>query len=168
MSVSPRYEKHDSVTVSSDMQDEMSRGISMSSAKLEGCGISEKNPYNKSVKLSEGYLGGDKEHNVVNKLSLRPKHIPQSSSNSTLRLREYFQTLSKSIPGGKVVRGTITPTKRKLIENKKVALLVPVFDSENTPVISPTESESVMASPAKRQKMETGVKHPSSQPPKSA
>ena len=94
-----------------------------------------------------------------------------SRSNSTLRLRDYFQNLSKTIPGGRMGRGansTVTPTKRKLIENKKVALLVPVFSSENTPVISPTESESMFASPAKRQKMETGVKHPSSQPPKSA
>ena len=61
-----------------------------------------------------------------------------------------------------------TPIKRKLIDNKKVAQLVPIFDPERITASSPTESESLEGSPAKRQKLRSGVKHPFSQPPKSA
>ena len=158
--------------MSSGMQDELSCDNSVRSAKPE-CGekCEAKNPYNISVKHCKGHLLEEQvqKHKVADQ-SLRPKHISTSSINSTSRLRDYFHNLSKSIPGGNVARGapsTVTPTKRKLIQNKKVALLVPVFDLEHMTVISPTESES-SESPAKRQKLGSGVKHPSSQPPKSA
>ena len=159
--------------VSSGMQDELSCDNSVRSAKPE-CGEKHeaKNLYNISAKLCEGDLLEKQvqKHKVANQ-SLRPKHISSSSSNSTSRLREYFHNLSKNIPGGNVAKGaaiTVTPIKRKLIENKKVALMVPVFNSELITELSPTESESLQSSPAKRQKLGSGVKHPFSRPPKSA
>ena len=60
----------------------------------------------------------------------------------------------------------MTPTKRKLIDSKQVAMLVPVFGPKHTHESSPIENESTVGSPAKRPKLETGVKHLASQPPK--
>ena len=63
------------------------------------------------------------------------------------------------------VTSTTTPIKRKLIQNKNVAQLVSKFDPVHITAFSPRESESIESSPAKRQKLRSGVKHPSSQPP---
>ena len=75
--------------------------------------------------------------------------------------------LNTQILAGKVGSGEneqlkkiITPTKRKLLNSTYVTNLVPVFDvaTENLP----GESDS-SASPAKRRKLNRGVKHLASQ-----
>ena len=74
--------------------------------------------------------------------------------------------LQPTVPGGNVGRGkNLTPTKRKLIDSKKVATLMPVFGQNHTHEFSPVESDSNLQSQAKRPRMETGVKHLASQPP---
>ena len=182
-SVSTGYAKQVSMSCRDDMQVDMGRGDDVghgksvqvgvgrgeSSAKHESGVISVKNPYNNFVKHTKGVLSVKNEH-VASKPSLKSRSSSKPSSVSTKRLRDYFNNISAiNSSRGTVGRGknlNVTPTKRKLLENKQVALLVPVFDSEHISDISPVESESSVESPAKRPKLETGVKHLASQPPK--
>ena len=94
--------------------------------------------------------------------------VPRSkpTSNSTIRLRDYIHSISMNTnSGGKVGRSIInvTPTKRKLLQTNRVAQLVPVFEADHIPVVSPGERESIEDSPAKRLRLESGVKHLASQ-----
>ena len=94
--------------------------------------------------------------------------VPRSkpTSTSTIRLREYFHSISMNTnSGGTVGRSivNVTPTKRKLLQSNRVAQLVPVFETNHIPVISPGERESIEDSPAKRLRLESGVKHLASQ-----
>ena len=83
-----------------------------------------------------------------------------SPSTSTSRLKKHFisnfkSNLSNSDFVGKVGRGKNehTPTKRKLLLEKQVTKLVPVFDSKiKLPVGSPGDGKS--ESPAKRRKLD--------------
>ena len=61
---------------------------------------------------------------------------------------------------GRGKNSIITPIKRKLMNRKQVAKLVPVFSSHYSNLSSPGESESKVESRAKRRKLDLGVKHP--------
>ena len=96
--------------------------------------------------------------NIVAKPSLEGR--AKSTISSTSRLRNYFNNISKKIQNsdhsfeGNMGRGNITPTKRKLIENKYVKNLLPKYSpSRVLPAVSLDESES-LGSPAKRSRLE--------------
>ena len=94
--------------------------------------------------------------------------VPRSkpTATSTIRLRDYFHSISMNTYSGGTGGSNImnvTPTKRKLLQNNRVAQLVPVFEANHIPVISPGERESIEDSPAKRLRLESGVKHLASQ-----
>ena len=122
------------------------------------------NPHNTNVLQSEGAQEYVRKYVTV-KPSLRSSSRSTPTSTSTLRLREYFSKLSSTISsGGKTGHGeNITPVKRKLIESKKVAATIPAFEPNLVDDLSPGENESEsLDRPAKRYRVETGVKHPAS------
>ena len=92
-----------------------------------------------------------KKHTVA-----KPGLISKESLNpplpSTLRLREYFSQFAANTNFvGKGGRGDIIPTKRKLMNSGHVTKTVESFD---------VAADSLSGeSPAKRQRMHTGVKH---------
>ena len=122
------------------------------------------NPHNTNVLQSEGA-----QECVKNYVNVKPTLMSRSSSKptstSTLRLREYFSNLSSTMSsGGKTGRGeNNTPVKRKLIKSRKVAATIPVFEPSLATDLLPGDNDSESSdSPAKRYRVETGVKHPAS------
>ena len=89
-----------------------------------------------------------------------------SSKESTQRLRKYFSqsnNFSHSSFVGKEGQGgskTLTPTKRKLLQQQQVTKLVQVFDNyREKSDFRPGES-GILCSPAKRSRLECGVNNP--------
>ena len=102
-SVCPKYAKQVNVNNGENVQAELSRvgcgddvqdgvGCKMSCAKHECDMLSAKNPYSIVVKHNEGNLGSNTEH-VASKPPLKSLSRSKPISTSTLRLRDYFNTI---------------------------------------------------------------------------
>ena len=108
-------------------------------------------------------------HNADSEPRLRTEVLSKSklssSKESTQRLRKYFSqsNFSHSSFVGKGGQGgskTLTPTKRKLLQQKQVTKLVQVFDNyREKSDFRPGES-GIICSPAKRSILECGVNNP--------
>ena len=109
-------------------------------------------------------------HNADSEPRLRTEVLSKSklssSKESTQRLRKYFSqsnNFSHSSFVGKEGQGgskTLTPTKRKLLQQQQVTKLVQVFDNyREKPDFRPGES-GIICSPAKRSRLECGVNNP--------
>ena len=111
---------------------------------------------NESMKNVSGVQSGGamKKVNSSSKPpKLKSKEGSRPPSNSTKRLREYFSSMSSTTDSGRTKgRGeNLTPTKRKLIENKQVYSLLQAY-THRVQEAESIESES-KCSPAKRPKL---------------
>ena len=115
------------------------------------------------VKARGASHNADSEPRLRTKVQSKSK-LP-STQNSTQRLREYFSqnnfTHSSFVgKGGQGGSKTLTPTKRKLLQQQQVTKLVQVFDNyREKSDFRPGES-GILCSPAKRSRLECGVNNP--------
>ena len=105
-------------------------------------------------------------HNADSEPRLRTEVLSKSklssTKKSTQRLREYFSqsnfTHSSFVgKGGQGGSKIITPTKRKLLQQKQVTKLVQVFDNCQEESVSRPGESGLAYSPAKRSRLECEV-----------